>query len=371
MVDRSLALHTAATGFATLLFTGAFALAAAALVAPWLSVSPFLLAIPIVAIALVVQVRYVRHDLLAGTGARVVDREAFPDLYRRLDRLSQGLDAPTARLAVVDSDTPNSCSVAGAGRGTVVVSTGLLDACSDDELDAVLAHELAHLRNRDATVLTAAAFLPALVNGDYSLWRDLGLDDAPGARTLVAVGGGVALYALAAPSLPGPALSATSLGSFVVGAGAVLLLGGVVLGVLATPVVFLARSLSRTREFAADRAAARLTGSPATLATLLERLGDATAAPTADARDAAQPTARRERIAGLHGLCFLPGGFDAPDDASVRDAESGTVDADDATDADDAADPFGFRVETRSHPPAADRVTRLRDLAAAMERGEA
>ncbi|WP_284032441.1 M48 family metalloprotease [Halobaculum lipolyticum] len=365
MVDRSLALHTAATGFATLLFTGAFALAAAALVAPWLSVSPFLLAIPIVAIALVAQVRYVSRDLLAGTGARVVGRDEYPELHGRLDRLARGLDTTAPRLAVVDSGTPNSCSVAGAGTDTVVVSTGLLDACEDDELDAVLAHELAHLHNRDATVLTAAAFLPALVNGDYSLWRDLGLDDAPGARALVALVGGVALYALAAPSLPGTPGSATSLGSFVAAAVAVLLLGGVVLGVLATPVVFLARSLSRTREFAADRAAARLTGSPATLAALLERLGDAPAAPTADARGAARPTGGPERAPGLHGLCFLPGGFG---DDGADGVGAGRDDRDDSDDADDGG--FAVRVETRSHPTAADRVARLRDLAAAMERGE-
>ncbi len=204
-------------------------------------------------------------------------------------------------------------------------------------------------------MLTAAAFLPSLVNGDYSLWRDLGLDDAPAARLLVGVVGGAVVYALAAPSLPGAPLSPASLGSFLAAAVAVVLLGGVALGVLATPVVFLARSLSRTREFAADRAAARLTGSPATLASLLERLGDAETAPERDARATAGPARRRGDPTGLHGLCFLPGGF-----------------GDDGATADDAGDDgFAVRVETRSHPAAADRVARLRDLAASMERGDA
>lgn len=349
MVDRSLALHTAATGAAALLVTGAFAVVAGALFSPWLGVSPFVLAFPLLVLAITAQVWYVRRDVL-GDDARLIDEEASPDLHGRLSRLARALDAPTPRLAVVDAETPNSCSLSGGGRGTVVVSTGLLEACSDDELDAVLAHELAHLQNNDAAVLTVAAFLPAVVNGDYSLWRDLGLDEVTGAGPAVAAVGGVVLYVLATPSLPGPPLSFTSLAAFLALVLAIVFLGGVLLGVAATPVVFLARSLSRAREFAADRAAARLTGSPATLAGLLERLGDADARPDTDAR----------RAAGLHGLCLLPGGFG-----------EGGPDGETTTDRDDHDGLTEFRVETRAHPSVADRVSRLRALTADIERGDA
>ncbi|WP_277553981.1 M48 family metalloprotease [Halobaculum limi] len=349
MVDRSLALHTAATGVAALLVTGAFAGVAGALLTPWLGVSPFVIALPVLVVAVAAQVWYVRRDVL-GDDARLVDEETYPDLHARLSRLARALDAPTPRLAVVDADTPNSCSLSGGGRGTVVVSTGLLDACDDDELDAVLAHELAHLQNHDAAVLTVAAFLPAVVNGDYSLWRDLGLNEVSGAGPTLALVGGILLYALATPSLPGAPLSLTSLGAFLALVLAMVLLGGVLLGVAATPVVFLARSLSRTREFAADRAAARLTGSPATLATLLERLGDADDRPETDAR----------QDAGLHGLCLLPGGFGK----GVRHGDTRAK----PTEHDGLN---GFRVETRAHPSVADRVSRLRALTADVERGDA
>ena len=143
------------------------------------------------------------------------------------------------------------------------------------------------------------------------------------------------LYVLAVPSLPGAAFSGQSLLAFLTAGVGVVVVGGVALGALATPVVFLARSLSRTREFAADRAAARLTGDPATLATVLERFGDVDR-PDADLRRAED---------SLYGLCLLPGGFEP------------------------STEPDGFRVETQAHPAVDERIRRLRDVATELETG--
>ncbi|ELZ11356.1 heat shock protein HtpX [Natrinema thermotolerans DSM 11552] len=93
---------------------------------------------------------------------RVIDRpdedleERRTAVQRRVDRLAKQVDlpAPTVRLGV--SSTPTAATVGyRAGSSTIVVSKGLLEAVDDRELDAVLAHELAHAKNRDAAVLTA------------------------------------------------------------------------------------------------------------------------------------------------------------------------------------------------------------------------
>ena len=355
-------LRVAATLVAALSATVAVAVGLAALSAPWLAaVLPsgaggvVLLAGLFTLGLAVVQLRYVRRGLLSEVDATVVSRDDYPELHARLTRLAGTADAPVPALAVVDSPVPNSCSVAGSAAGTVVVSTGLLSALDDEELDAVLAHELAHLRNRDAVVLTLASFLPAVVAGDYSLVSDLGVDDLPtGAQWLV---GGLVLtvgYLLAAPSLPAPAATAASFVAYAGVVSGVVVLGGVGLGVAATATLYFARELSREREFAADRAAAELTGSPAAVAGALQRLTDA--GPTAT-------DARRTRAAHVAELSLLPHGFET---ASAEETTS-------PAETDSSADPavFGaFSLDTRAHPPVSRRVAALTDTAAAHATGD-
>lgn len=220
-----------------------------------------------------------------------------------------------------------SPAVGSVRSATIAVSEGLLDALDDEELDAVLAHELAHVRNRDAAVMTLASFLPALTNGEYRpLEVRLG---TWGRRALLAVSAAVA-GALLAPFVV-ETTGTITIGAVAVLAGATYLLTGVALGVLTTPVVYLGRSLSRYREFAADEAAAQITGEPAALDSALQQLGDeATASPAADKRIAYE---------GVRGLCFLPHGFGNETDRSK------------------------FYVEIRSHPPTDERVERLKSVA--------
>lgn len=386
---RSRTLRVAATLGAALAATAVVAVGLAALLRPWLaSILPSgLLGTGLLAAGLglglvAVQLRYVRRELLASVDARIVDREAFPDLHARVTRLAGTADAPVPDVAVVDSPVPNSCSVAGTASGTVVVSTGLLDRLDDDALDAVLAHELAHLRNRDAAVLTLASFLPAVVAGDYSPLSDLGVDDlSVGGQWLL---GGLVLavgYLLAVPSLPGAAGSAASLGAFAAAVVGVVVLGGVVVGVAATATVYLARELSREREFAADRAAAQLTGSPATLASTLQTLTTETA-PAQDARRRASSDAVGGRSPGpsshVSELCLLPYGFheasgdetdgaaegDAPEAVGDDGANGGPVQV-----GEDLLD--SFALETRAHPPVEQRLAALRDMTERQARNTA
>jgi len=292
------------------------------------------------------QFRYARYTLLASVDAEPVSRESHPDLLARVGRLAKQTDVEPPAVAVVESDVANCFTVGGVGfgvgpragadtaTGTLVVSEALLDALDDEELDAVLSHELAHLVNRDAAVLTLSSFLPMLVDD-----RSSGvLDGVPWWMPWLVVL--VVCYPLAAASVEAPMFSLAYAGGFLALALVTLLLGGVVLGILAVPVAALSRRLARAREFAADRAAALLTGNPAAVASALETLSDDEGPrPDADAR-----------VAGVATLCLLPGGFEREADAEGESDD-------------------GFHVPTTAHPPTDERVARLRELTARLARG--
>jgi len=267
---------------------------------------------------LAVQLMYVRRRTLAEASARTVDSEERPDLIARVERLSQVASVRTPTVAVADSDVPNSFTVGGVSNATLVVSEGVLTTLPDDELDAVLAHELAHVANRDVRVMTLASLLPALANGDLSPPRTA----TTNAGLVVAV---VVLYFLSVPHLGGNPLV------FLAALAVVVVVGAVALGVLAAPVLFLTRRLSRYREYAADRAGAEISGSPAALASALRRLDGDGRIPDTDKRQAY----------GVERLCLLPYGFESVDETR-----------------DDA-------LEIRSHPPTAARIERLQELVGA------
>ena len=336
--DRRLALRMALTLAAVLAVDLVFAVVVASLLSPWLAGLRELLgtaglALPdpvwwggvvVAGLGLVAWAHYgyARRQLLAAVDAEPADPERHADVGGRLTRLAATADLEPPSLAVADTDVPNSLAVGGPRDATVVVSEGLLDRLDGDQLDAVLAHELAHVSNRDATVMTLASFLPAVAAERFEPFS--------GRRPALVGAALVAVHALGA-TLVSPVGADSVVGS-VVGAALLvaftLLFGGVALGLLAAPVLVLARRLSRDREVVADRAGARLSGEPAALATALETLDEASVEPPGeDVR--ATPD-------GVRGMCLLPHGFDGETD-------------------DWAA--------TRSHPPVAERVARIRDVA--------
>jgi heat shock protein HtpX len=280
------------------------------------------------------QSKYTRREAIAAADARPTSESKYPDLHARLRRLAQTADVTPPGLAVAETDAANCFTVGDLRSGTIVVSTALLETLSDGELDAVLAHELAHLRNRDAAVMTLATFLPALANDEYSLLGDL---SGP-ARTLALGVVAVAGYAVSTALVAAPPFGLESLLAFGAFAAFTVLFGGVALGLLALPVVVLTGYLSRYREFTADRAGALLAGDPAAMAAALEKL---------DAEASGRPT-EDVRAGGMRELCFLPHGI-------VDDGGSET----------DAEDPLaGLPVKVATHPPTEERIARLRDLAA-------
>jgi len=178
---------------------------------------------------------------LYSMGAKRVDPEEYPDLHDAVTRLSQQADLPKPDVAVADTRTPNAFA---AGRSqsaaTVCVTTGLLDTLDREELDGVLAHELAHVKNRDVMVMTIATFLSSIA---FLIVR-WGWLFGGGGRDRRGGGGGGVIVAIGL--------------SLVVWIVSFLLI----------------RALSRYREYAADRGGAAITGQPSALASALAKISN-------------------------------------------------------------------------------------------------
>src|SRR5579885_921904 len=100
---------------------------------------------------------------LAASGAKIVSREEAPELHAMVERLCAMADLPKPRIAVVDTDVPNAFAT---GRNpqhaAVAVTTGLWRRLEPREVEAVLAHELSHVANRDVLIMTVASFFAML-----------------------------------------------------------------------------------------------------------------------------------------------------------------------------------------------------------------
>jgi heat shock protein HtpX len=197
--------------------------------------------------------QYGTARMLDALDARRLPRERAPALYGRLEELADRRGVGTPTVAVARMEMPNALAVGGGRDGVVVLDGRLFRLLDAEELEAILAHELAHLENRDSLVQTLA----------YSL-----------ARTLV----GVLTVLLLPVALLLDGLS-TALGWLrgrpAAGSPGVDLLratvGRAVLSVLVV-LTLLVRAHSRRREFAADERAAELTGRPLALARALRTI---------------------------------------------------------------------------------------------------
>ncbi|APW96946.1 zinc metalloprotease HtpX [Halobiforma lacisalsi AJ5] len=205
-------------------------------------------------------VQYYFSDTLTlrSMGARKVSADEYPQLHASIERLSQQADLPKPKVAVIDSDVPNAFAT---GRNqknaAVAVTTGLLRSLDQEEVDGVLAHELAHVKNRDMMVMTIASFLSTIAFMIVRWGAFFGGGHGRGRQ------GG----------------------------------GGVVVAILVSLIVWiisylLIRALSRYREYAADRGAAAITGNPTALASALLKIsGEMDKVPKDDLREEAEMNA--------------------------------------------------------------------------------
>jgi heat shock protein HtpX len=175
-------------------------------------------------------------------GARRVTEDEAPRVYAALRRLSAASGTSMPKVALVNNQIPNAFATGRSpNNATVAVHTGLLSTVNDDELEAVLAHELTHVRNWDTLTSTIAATVA-------------------GAITYIAqwgwLFGGVYGY--------GGSGSRDRQGNVI---GLLLMM---VLAPVAAMLVQLA--VSRTREYSADEGGARLSGKPQALASALQKI---------------------------------------------------------------------------------------------------
>jgi heat shock protein HtpX len=183
---------------------------------------------------------------LAASGAKVVTAEQAPELHAMVERLCAMANLPKPRIAVVDSDVPNAFAT---GRNpkhaAVAVTQGLWRRLEPQEIEAVLAHELSHIANRDVLVMTIASFfamLAALLTR-FGLYAGMfggfgGGGNRNGNNNQVPVWLIVTLVAIVTYAI-----------SFI-----------------------LIRTISRYREYAADRGSAIMTGAPENLMSALQKI---------------------------------------------------------------------------------------------------
>src|SRR6266550_6438507 len=100
---------------------------------------------------------------LAAAGAKVVSPEQAPEVHAIVERLCALAGLPKPRIALVDTDVPNAFATGRSPKhAAVAVTTGLLRRLDPPEVEAVLAHELSHIANRDVLIMTVASFFAML-----------------------------------------------------------------------------------------------------------------------------------------------------------------------------------------------------------------
>src|SRR5579864_5611271 len=199
---------------------------------------------------------------LAASGARVVTREDAPALHDMVERLCAMSDLPKPKIAIMDTPVPNAFATGRSPKhAAVCVTTGLWNRLEPKEIEGVLAHELSHIANRDVLIMTVASFfamLAALLTR-FGLYAGMFGGGYGGGNRNNNNGPPVWLIVLAV--------------SIVVYAISFILI----------------RTISRYREYAADRGSALITGAPEYLMSALQKISSQmTMIPNRDLR-AAEP----------------------------------------------------------------------------------
>src|SRR5829696_5126779 len=191
---------------------------------------------------------------LAASGAKVVSEQEAPELHTMIERLCAMADLPKPKVAVIDTDVPNAFATGRSPKhAAVAVTEGLWRRLEPREVEGVVAHELSHIANRDVLVMTLASFFAMLAGllarfGLYGGMFGGGRDRDGGTPVwLIVFAVSIVTYIL----------------SFV-----------------------LIRTISRYREYAADRGASLITGAPEYLMSALQKIAsDIVRIPQRDLRE--------------------------------------------------------------------------------------
>ncbi len=207
---------------------------------------------------------------LAASGAKIVTAEQAPDLHAMVERLCAMADLPKPRIAVVQTDVPNAFAT---GRNpkhaAVAVTSGLWQRLEKEELEAVLAHELSHIANRDVLVMTVASFfaMVAAMVTRFGLYAGMFGGGYGGNRNNN--NGGLD------PTI-------------------IILIASMIVYAISWVLI---RTISRYREYAADRGSALITGAPENLMSALQKISSGiTQIPQQDLRE----------VQGMNALFIIP-----------------------------------------------------------------
>ncbi len=209
---------------------------------------------------------------LAAAGAKVVSADEAPELHAMVERLCAMASLPKPKIAIMDTDVPNAFATGRSPKhAAVCVTTGLWRRLEPREVEGVLAHELSHVANRDVLIMTVASFFAMLAamltrfglyaglwGGGYGSNRDNNNNQIPVWLIVLLVS--MVTYAI----------------SFV-----------------------LIRTISRYREYAADRGSALITGAPEYLMSALQKIsGQMAMIPQRDLRE----------VQGMNAFFIIPAG---------------------------------------------------------------
>jgi heat shock protein HtpX len=186
-----------------------------------------------------------------STGAKRVTRIEQPDLYNLLENLAISRGMATPALRIIESDALNAFATGlQEGKFSITVTRGLLNTLTPDELQAVLAHELTHVINRDVRLMVIASIFAGIITLlAQVIFRSLQFMGGGGRRRSGGKGGGAALLLI------------------------LIALGIAAIGYILAIVIKM--TISRKREFIADAGAVELTKDPdAMIAALLKISGN-------------------------------------------------------------------------------------------------
>jgi heat shock protein HtpX len=181
---------------------------------------------------------------LRMSGAQQVSPAEAPELHRIVEELSARAGIPKPRVFMIESETPNAFATGrNPANGAVAVTTGIARLLTRDELAGVVAHELAHIKNRDTLISSVAASIAGAISmlADMAMW-----------------------------SLMFAGLGGSDEGEE---GGIAGMVGGLLTMILAPiAAVIIQMAISRSREYLADAGGARILGDPLPLASALEKL---------------------------------------------------------------------------------------------------